>query len=88
MDIDQKVERSRAEFGDEITNTGWAAKTPKRQLDGIAEDEEEFAETPLKKQKLSTKTVLMHTSDSEDEKWVLSALTKKGNRLGDTPLAA
>ena len=86
MDIDQKVERSRAEFGDEITNTGWVAKTPKRQLDGIAEDEEEPAETPLKKQKLSTKTTLMHTSDSEDENWVLSALTKKGNR--DTPLAA
>ena len=44
---------------------GWMAKTPKRQLNGIA-DEEESVKTPLKKQELSAKAVLMHTSDSED----------------------
>jgi kinesin family member 22 len=83
MDVDQNVEqkadRSRAEFGNELTNTGYSAKT-KRHLDRIVEVEGESAETPPKRQKLSAKTVMIESSDGDHDDWVPPALTKKGKR--------
>jgi kinesin family protein 22 len=78
MDVDQNVEqkadRGRAEFGNELTNIGCSGKT-KRHFDGLVKGEGEFARTPLKRQKLSAKDFAMEGSDGEEDGWVLPGST-------------